>query len=268
MEVFKRPIYRMHIDEMGNHHFPTDKNDELNRFLCLTGIIFKLGDDYNTAAMSKLSLENKYWPTRNPDYPIILHREEIVHKRGYFVVLKDPSTEKAFNTDLLNLLSSMKAIIITVVLDKFKHRLKYRDYAYEPYGWCLNILMQKYTVFLKRINSIGDIIIESRGKKEDQVTKKIHTDIYQNGCIHYKADRYQQCLSSKEIKLSIKKDNVFGLQVADITGAAIQRKMLYEKGYKNSFPGTFNEQMYKAIEHKILHSFTGELNLWGETFLP
>lgn len=268
MESFKRPIYRMHIDEMGNHHFPKNEEDDSNRFLCLTGIIFKLGDDYNASAMAKLALENKYWPARNPDHPVILHREEIVHKRGYFVALKDPSIEKQFNTDLLNLLSSMKAIIITVVLDKYKHRLKYRDMAYEPYSWCLNILMQKFTVFLNRIKSTGDIIIESRGKKEDQVTKKIHMDIYQNGCIHYPASRYQKFLTSKEIKLSVKKDNVFGLQVADITGTAIQRKMLYEKGHKKGYPGTFNEQMYKTIESKILHSFEGDSNLYGETFLP
>lgn len=192
----------------------------------------------------------------------------MVHKKGYFVILKDSAVEKSFNLDLLSLLASLKTIIVTVVLDKFRHRSIYRDNAYEPYGWCLNVLMQKYTIFLKRINSTGDIMIESRGKKEDQVTKKIHTDIYQNGCIHYPAARYQQYLTSKEIKLSVKKENVFGLQVADITGAAIQRKILYEKGFKNNFPGTFNEQMYKTIENKILHGFNGELNLWGETFLP
>jgi len=60
MDAFKHPIYRMHIDEMGNHHYPKDEFDETNRFLCMTGIIFKLGDDYNTAAMYKLSIENKY----------------------------------------------------------------------------------------------------------------------------------------------------------------------------------------------------------------
>jgi hypothetical protein len=211
--------------------------------------------------------EHKYWPERNPDHPVILHREEIVHKRGYFRILQNPIIEKAFNEDLLKLLGSMKSIIVTVVLDKFRHKNFYRSTAYEPYGWCLNILMQRFIKFLKRINSIGDILIESRGKNEDQITKKTFSNIHQNGCIYYSAATYQQFLSSKEIKLSLKKDNMFGLQVADIIGAAIQRKILYKKGFKMYYPGTFNELLYETIKNKIFHN-KRDISNWGETFLP
>ena len=268
MGSVKRPIYRLFIDETGNHHYPKHETDEVNRFLCLTGIIFKLGEDYNKTAMKKLDFENKYWPFRNPDYPIILHREEIVHKRGNFNILQDLKVEQSFNNDLLSLLSNMNAIIITVVLDKYRHQLIYKNMAYEPYSWCLNIQMQRFIKFLKRINSVGDIMIEARGKKEDQITKAAYSNFYNRGCNFYGHETYKEYISSKEIKLSLKKDNIFGLQVADIIGAAIKRKILFEKGHKRDYLGTFNEKLYNAISDKIFHNYHGDIRNWGETFLP
>lgn len=267
MTIFKRPIYRMFIDEMGNHHYPKDEQDELNKFLCLTGIIFKLGEDYNVSARAKLSLEDKFWPLRNPDYPVILHRDEIIRKKGYFSILQDPEKERAFNEELLKIFGSMNSIIITVVLDKFSHRKSYKSIAYEPYSWCLNILMQRFIKFLKRINSTGDVMIETRGKKEDQTTKNAFTNIYLNGCHYHSSTTYQQYLTSKEIKIQLKKDNVFGLQVADIVGSAIQRKILFNKNFKQIYTGTYNEQLYETVQKQIFQNKGDVLN-WGETFLP
>jgi len=262
-----RPAYRLYIDEMGNHHFPKSENDTPNRFLCLAGVIFRNPESEIIANTKKNAIIQKYWPNKPANFKLILHREEILRKSGPFVILTNPEVLNDFNTDLLALLSSTPCLYISTVLDKYAHKLKYKE-AFEPYSWCLTVMMQRFTKFLKRYNTLGDIIIEARGKKEDRVTKDIYTQVYEKGCLFYKNSHYQDHLTSKQIKISLKTDNLIGLQFADLAGSAIQNKILYERKFKDNFPGTFNMSVYNCIKEKIFHDKNGDVSGLGENFLP
>lgn len=74
--------YRIYIDEVGNSDLKSSANEE-HRFLCLTGIIFRL--DYVSEILQPEleALKAKYFGS-HPDEPIIFHRKELVHKKYPF----------------------------------------------------------------------------------------------------------------------------------------------------------------------------------------
>ena len=57
---------------------------------------------------------------------------------------------------------------------------------------------------------------ESRGKKEDMRLKKSFQGIWEHGTDHMEAKQFQELLTSKELKVKPKANNIAGLQLADI----------------------------------------------------
>lgn len=97
-------MYRLYVDESGDH---TYKNLHITerRYLGLVGCSFDL-EEYQRAFQPRLdNLKARYFLQRDPDEPVILHREDIVNKRGPFRVLLDRAVEAEFNRDLLLLIS-------------------------------------------------------------------------------------------------------------------------------------------------------------------
>jgi hypothetical protein len=43
----------------------------------------------------------------------------------------------------------------------------YQVWRYDPYYYCLALLLERFTFFLEQRNAVGDVLAESRGGKED-----------------------------------------------------------------------------------------------------
>ncbi len=262
------PVYRCYIDEMGHHHNPSTAQPQ-DRFLTLAGCIFKIHPDYEDAARAAAVFKEEYWPNRNPDNPVIFHREDILYKRGAFGILADAKVKEGFDADLLGFLQRLKMVLIVVILDKQAHKEKYIN-ADECYSWCLEMLLQRYIGFLHFVaGQKGDVMAEARGKIEDRTTMARYKSIYTEGGMFLDKERAQSCLTSREIKIKPKSANILGLQVADLVGPAVQRKILVEKGFQGDFEGTFHRKVYQAIEGKLnRNQSTGRVESYGEIFAP
>ena len=154
------PRYRIYIDESGNH----DQNisrDSLHRYLSLTGLMVR--ESYARKHIHPFveALKDKHF-SHWPDQPVILHRKEIVNKEGPFEILKNPVKEEEFNEDLLKLLTRVKFRVITVVIDKYAHKEKYRVWRAHPYHYCMEVIVEKFAQWLERQDGIGDVVAEAR----------------------------------------------------------------------------------------------------------
>jgi len=163
--------YRIYIDEVGNNDLRSSENPN-HRYLSLTGIIIKLDYVQSSVQPAIEGLKKKYFDS-HPDEPIILHRKELVNKKYPFNKLKDPDVEKSFNSDLLDLLESLEYKVISVLIDKLEHHKKYSTWKYDPYHYCIEILVERFFFFLNSNNATGDVMIESRGGKEDMRIEEI-----------------------------------------------------------------------------------------------
>jgi hypothetical protein len=157
--------YRIYIDEVGNNDLAS--SDNLNhRYLSLTGLIFELSYVKDVVSPTLEKLKQKYFPY-HPDEPVILHRKELVGKKFPFNSLKDKIIEENFNSEFIQLLKDLDYIVVSVLIDKKEHKLKYKTWKYDPYHYYMEILIERFFFFLESFDSVGDVMVESLGRKED-----------------------------------------------------------------------------------------------------
>lgn len=93
----------------------------------------------------------------------------------------EPAVETAFNQELLSLLDRWEYTVITVVIDKLQHTQQYQIWRYDPYHYCVKVLVERYVRWLQRWNVQGDVLAESREGKEDMRLKASFERIYEEG---------------------------------------------------------------------------------------
>jgi hypothetical protein len=157
--------YRIYIDEVGNSDLEIS-HDPNHRFFSLTGVIIGV-DHVQKALQPQLeALKQKYFGS-HPDEPIVLHRKEMLNARPPFQALRDPEVRLRFDNELLHFLANWEYQVISVCLDKKKHQETYTEWRYDPYHYCLAVLVERFVYFLNRHAQPGDAMAESRGGKED-----------------------------------------------------------------------------------------------------
>ena len=136
--------YRMYVDEVGNADLRSS-DDPNHRFLSLSGVVIELGHVESTVHPRMEALKSTYFGS-HPDDPVILHRKDLVNRRGRFASLRDPAVNIAFDRAL----GLMEYTVISVCLDKQAHRERYTVWRYDPYHYCLAVLLERYVYFLNR----------------------------------------------------------------------------------------------------------------------
>jgi hypothetical protein len=157
--------------------------------------------------------------------------------------------------------------IITVLIDKYEHKQQYNVWTYDPYHYCLAVLAERFQRYLSNKNSVGDIMIESRGGNEDKRLKKSYTKIYDEGTNFIRADSFQKVFISKQLKVKPKSANIAGLQLADIIAYPARQYLFEVYGIDRKLKATFNDKVIEAIEPKFLN-LRGEKKGYGIKLLP
>jgi len=240
--------YRIYIDEVGNPDLESSDNPN-HRFLSLTGIILELGHVESIVHPQMETLKAKYFRS-HPDEPVIFHRKEMLNAKPPFESLKDPETHKIFDRELLNLIESWEYIVITVCLDKKKHKETYTTWRYDPYHYCLAVLLERFIFFLNRMNSQGDVMTESRGGKEDMRLKYSFVRLWKDGTDYVAPDQFQKALTSKQLKVKPKTNNISGLQLADLIAHPSRNEILKEQGFLEKEFSLFVREVIKILQKK------------------
>ena len=219
----------MYVDEVGNADLHSS-DDPNHRFLSLTGVAIGLGHVESLVHPQMEGLKSAFFGS-HPDDPVILHRKELVNRRGPFVSLRDPAVNAAFDGELLGLMRAWDYTVISVCLDKQAHRQKYTVWQYDPYHYCLAVLLERYVYFLNRRGAQGDVIAESRGGKEDRRLKESFVRLCEKGSDYADAGQISGALTSRQLKVKQKSNNLAGLQLADLVAHPSRNEILSENGY-------------------------------------
>lgn len=261
-----RPIYRMYVDEVGNHDLGPSTDDPNHRYLSLTGVIMDLQHVADVVAPSLEDLKRKHLQS-HPDDPVILHRKEIPGAKGPFSILRDADARKAFDRDLLQILRSAKYAVVTATIDKKAHKEQYDTWTHEPYHYCLEVAIERYVLCLEDWRATGDVMAESRGGRLDLALKRAYSRRYDLGTDYVAADRFQRHLTSHELKVKPKSANIAGLQMADLIAHPSFRYMLCQKEGGELAP--FGELVASELaSRKYRRSPSGAISGWGTKWLP
>lgn len=204
-----------------------------------------------------------HWPE-----PVILHRKDIVNKLGPFEILRNPVYEQRFNDAILALFKSLDFHVITVMIDKHAHREKYKIWWVHPYHYCMEVIIEKYAQWLIRQGGKGDVAAEARTPKMDKKLKKAFRYFYRNGTKYVEKAEMQSLLTSSELKLYRKKDDIAALQLADLIA---HPSAAYTKARQNNegLPQTFGARIAEILVYnKYDRSYWGKIYGYGTKWLP
>lgn len=258
--------FRMYVDEVGNPDLGASR-DPNHRYLSLTGVILDLDYVAATVFPALEDLKGRYFGS-HPDEPVILHRKELVNKKPPFDSLVDPQVEARFNVELLGLLRQFNYTVITVVIDKLEHSQRYTVWRFDPYHYCLTILIERFVLWLQSRRAVGDVMAESRGGKEDLRLKASFERAYVHGSDFVRPEVFGRFLTSRQLKVKAKANNVAGLQLADLIAHPSYRATLARHN-KEALPSNFGGQIALILEDtKYDRRPQGQIDGWGRKWLP
>lgn len=221
--------YKLFIDESGDHSL--DSINEDFPIFALLGIVID-NDNYKKLEESVNKFKIKYFKTTE----IILHSRDIRKCEGPFSVLFNLKVKESFYKDLNNIITNAKMTLVSSAILKGRHIEKYGKLADDPYEIALTFVLERalYEFDSRGINSKTEVIIESRGKKEDATLAQRYNHLLYKGSGLVLPSRFVSKYQ-EEITFKKKRENDIGLQIADLCIYPIARKVLYPKEPYPSF---------------------------------
>jgi hypothetical protein len=224
MPITKFSDYIVYVDESGDHSLT--KIDRDYPIFVLVFCVFnkKKYSQKTTSLLSDFKLKHFGHDA------VILHEAEIRKKIGDFSNLNNQSVNQEFMDELTEIIEKDDFVLIYHVVDKQKLRDE-GELIENPYHIALKKCIDGLEQYLKRQhqeNSLTHIIVECRGKKED---------------MELRAEFEQTCLDNQkdgvavsfDLRLEDKKQNLAGLQVADLVARPLGRNYLSPQQFNRAF---------------------------------
>ena len=243
--------YRLYVDEVGDAGLK-HVGDLQHRFLSLTGVIAE--SDYVRGRIHPEleSIKNHFFDS-HPDEPVVLHRKELINATWPFHALRDSETRAAFDAGMLTLIRDWDYRVLTVCLDKQAFVAASLNATHDPYNYCLTTLVELFGNWLDLCESVGDVMVETRGSKEDKKTKEHFRILWETGTTGTGARPLQNLLTSREVKINAKDKNISGLQLADLFAHPLHSSILNEHGFLGRPLAPHAAQILAILETKYCH---------------
>jgi hypothetical protein len=105
-------------------------------------------------------------------------------------------------------------------------------------------------MYLRRRGAQGDVLAESRGGKEDRRLKDSFAKLWESGTDFMKVQDIQEVLTSKELKVKTKSNNISGLQLADLIAHPSRNEILQEQGLLDQPIAEFAAKIIAILQDK------------------
>ena len=267
MEVMPKAMrHRLYIDESGDHTFQLVDNDN-QRYLGLLGLWFDTDVPYKAFAQALGELKRNIFGWHPDDPPICLHRKDLIGRKGIFRRLRNPDLNERFERELLEVVREATFCMTCVVIDKASHRTKTYRELFHPYHYCLAALLERYAGWLALEGSVGDVMAESRGGREDQELRTAFEITLQKGTRFHGPKQFQALLTSGEIKLKKKEHAIAGLELADLLAYPFKREMIAERRGED-LPEDFSAALLDAARPRMnCQIYTRRVEGYGKVWL-
>lgn len=212
--------YYLYIDESGDHGL-TSPNPDFPVFL-LCGIIVSV-DEYENVRQSFNQIKHTLWGNKE----VIFHSRDIRKCEKEFVLFFDLEKKKWFYENLNNAIQKFQYTIIASAIQKDRYVERFGRLSNDVYEVALSFIIERTIFYLddiKKTEKELEIIIERRGKKEDKNLEEHFQRLLARGTGFVVPQRL------KEYRLKItfksKKENINGLQLADLVAYPIARHVI------------------------------------------
>jgi len=212
--------YYLFIDETGDHGLTT-LNPDFPVFL-LCGVLIpeqeyeKIKDSFNT-------IKSNLWGNKS----VVFHSRDIRKCEKEFSILFDFDKKKWFYDHLNAAMELHDYTIIASAIQKDNYIKRFGKLSNDVYELALSFIIERSIFYLDdrpaKVKKLY-IIIEKRGKKEDKKLDEHFQRLLARGTSYVTADRLRSYALS--IHFKNKKENINGLQLADLVAYPIARNVI------------------------------------------
>lgn len=157
---------------------------------------------------------------------VILHSRDIRKCEGVFARLFDLDVKQDFYDRLNDSIGRADFVMVAVGIRKHDFIDRYGKLADDPYELSLTFLLERMLMEIdSRGGGIVDVVIESRGKREDATLSKRYDELLWKGSGRIESSRFRARYPHPPL-FRKKKENDIGLQVADLCAYPVARFML------------------------------------------
>lgn len=229
--------YYLFIDESGDHGLGNiDPNFPV---FVLCGIVIS-EVEYENLKTDFNSIKTTYWNNIN----VIFHSRDIRKCNNEYAILFDNKIKGNFYKNINDAIANNNYSVIASVINKLEHIKKYGKLAKDVYEFALTFIVERAIFYLDDINEKDkslDIILEKRGVREDSLLSSNFQRLLSLGTGYVKPHRLKNYKAKIDFK--DKKENINGLQIADLIAYPIARYSLNPKGVNLSFD-VFKSKFY------------------------
>ena len=240
----------MFLDESGDHNLAVI--DPQYPIFVLGGVIMDL--EYAEGPLTTALNDFKREMFGYTD--IVLHTADITRNRGRFENLKDPALRCRFYRRLNSLMGSLCYSVVACAIRKDYHLGRYGVAALDPYLLSLDILVERFCFDIDQGSTSGVIIAEKRNPTLDRQLELAWLNLKIQGTQYRRATAIQDRIFALNIRA--KKDNIAGLQLADLVVSPIGRHVL----------GKQDKEDWRIVAEKFRRSPRGEVEGYGLVILP
>jgi len=187
---------------------------------------------------------------------LILHTSDIARNRNGFERMKEPAFRGKFYSKLNELMSSLDYQVVACAIRKDAHLEKYGIGALDPYMLSLEILVERFCFEISGKGDSGVIIAEKRNPTLDHELDLSWLDLKIRGTDYLQAAEIERRITG--LTTRNKKDNIAGLQLADLVVSPIGRFVLGKQEHED----------FKIIESKFRRDAKGNYKGAGLVILP
>lgn len=253
MEKTNKSKYYLFIDECGDHNLA--KYDPGFPVFTLCGILVSR---QNLNALNKAfeDLKIDIFGTKE----VVIHSVDIRKWRGPFSVLADDVLRVKFYEGIERILNQNDAYVIVscTILKEQLNKFCVRGEEDDVYGLSLSYLIERSIFCVDNEKAEGQpniaIVVERRGRNEDNKLLNYYNGLRNRGTKWVAADRLRARISRFDFKN--KKDNIIGLQIADLIAYPVTIHLLHPER---------NNPSYEAVKHNI---FQDNGVLLGQKVIP
>ncbi len=238
------------LDESGDHNLSVI--DPQYPMFVLGGVI--MNKDYAEGALvEKLNaFKQEMFGTTD----IILHTADITRNRNGFEALKDTAFRTRFYQLLNSLMSEANYSVVACAIRKENYLSRYGVAALDPYLLSLDILVERFCFDAGKISSGGLIVAEKRDPTLDRELDLAWLNLKIQGTRYLQASEIEDRILA--LNLREKKDNIAGLQLADLVVSPIGRHVL----------GKPDKDDWRIVKQKFRRNRGGKVEGFGLVILP
>ena len=163
-----------------------------------------------------------------------LHSRDIRKAEGPFIILQSPDVRQQFLAELSELMQSLPFTLFTTCIKKEAYKKRYGEGAKNPYDIALEYTFERILHFME-VNQTFDlpVIAEARGKQEDNALRASFQKLLTEGTYYNNALRFNTL--NCPISFRQKRDNICGIQMADLCAHPTARHVLQPNGHNQAF---------------------------------